>query len=77
MALSFKRNVGMPDRITRNTLGILILAAGIFGDMAPVWAATFVMFGIYLLVVVVTGYDPLYDILGISTREHHLFEEEE
>lgn len=76
MALSFKRNVGMPERVVRNTLGILVLAAGIFGRMSPVWSTIFVVFGVYLLLVVVIGYDPVYDILGISTREHHLFDED-
>ena len=66
----------MPDRISRNSIGILILAAGVFGRMSPLWSVIFVIAGIYLLLAVVTGYDPVYDALGISTREAHLFEED-
>lgn len=76
MAMNFKRNVGMADRVSRNSVGILILAAGIFGRMSPLWSVIFIITGIYLLLVVVSGYDPIYDALGMSTRESHLFEED-
>ena len=56
------RNIGQTDRVLRIIVGLVLLALVFVGPKTPLgW------FGIVPLLTGLTGYCPLYSLIGIST----------
>ncbi|HET9002534.1 MAG TPA: DUF2892 domain-containing protein [Gemmatimonadaceae bacterium] len=57
------RNIGQTDKVLRIIVGLVLLALVFVGPKTPLgW------FGIVPLLTGLTGFCPLYTLLGISTR---------
>lgn len=57
------RNIGQTDKVLRIVVGLVLLALAFVGPKTPLgW------FGIVPLLTGLTGFCPLYTLLGISTR---------
>jgi hypothetical protein len=61
------RNVGSVDRITRTTVGIMMMALGLSRTVGGALGVALVMLGATLLVTGTVGHCPLYRALGLST----------
>jgi len=59
------RNLGTADRVIRLVIGILVL--GLYGALEPPWKYL-TLVGLIPLGTALTGYCPLYTLLGISSR---------
>jgi hypothetical protein len=59
------RNIGRTDKVLRIVVGLLLLALVFIGPKTPLG-----YFGIIPLLTGVTGFCPLYALLGISTCRH-------
>ncbi|GAB6157717.1 hypothetical protein JCM39194_09170 [Desulfotomaculum varum] len=71
------KNVGTADKIIRFTFGISFLALGILKIFGPGWSLLFNILGIEILLVAIIGYSPIYQVLGVSSREPNLIVKEE
>lgn len=57
-------NVGTADRVIRLVLGVMAL--GLYGALESPWKYL-TLFGLILIATAVTGFCPLYRLLGLST----------
>ena len=64
-----EKNVGMPDRIIRIVIGIILLAAFALKMVAAPWSYLVALIGIIALVTGAVGTCALYSILGMNTAE--------
>ncbi len=60
-------NESTPDRVVRAVVGIVLLAAVVFGAVVAPWAYLAGFAGALLVVTGIAGFCPLYAILRIST----------
>lgn len=60
-------NEGRWDRVLRVLLGASMLAAGLFRVLPEPWNTALVLFAFVPLVTGLTGWCPLYALLGMST----------
>lgn len=59
-------NMGLVDRLVRGLIGVtLLFLTSVFGGIL---LALFAGGGIVALATAMLGYDPFYEVLGISTR---------
>ena len=64
-----KKNLGITDRIIRFVLFDLLVGASLAGIALPMFVQYITFFGfLYLLLTLIIGFDPIYYLLGISTR---------
>jgi Protein of unknown function (DUF2892) len=61
------RNLSTLDRTVRLTLGLLMLTAGWFGLWGGVWSIALEVFGWVPLVTALSGWCPIYALLGLRT----------
>jgi len=59
------RNVGMVDRLIRLLVAVLVL--GLYGALDPPWKYV-TLLGLLPLATALTGFCPLYRVIGVSTR---------
>ena len=64
-----EKNVGMPDRIIRIVIGIILLAAFALKMIAAPWSYLVALIGIIALVTGAVGTCALYSVLGMNTAE--------
>ncbi len=67
--MSIKKNIGMPDRIARMIIGLILLATvslAIIGPKTPLAYLGFL--GIIPIIAGISGYCPPYALLGINTN---------
>ena len=63
-----KTNEGSVDRVIRVILGIVLLAIGIYEvSSSMVLGVVLIIIGAIALITGITGFCPLYSLLGIST----------
>jgi hypothetical protein len=62
-----KLNEGMTDRVVRVILGTLLIALWPFGFTHGAFAIILAVIGVVLLATALTGFCPLYAVLGIKT----------
>lgn len=62
-----EKNVGMADRIARTIISLLIIAAYLWG-MLPGLAGLLLVISGMLISSVVSGYCPLYTMIGVKTN---------
>ncbi|MGB5216795.1 MAG: DUF2892 domain-containing protein [Smithella sp.] len=62
------KNVGMADRIARTIISLLIIAAYLWG-MLPGLAGLLLVISGMLISSVVSGYCPLYTMIGVKTNK--------
>lgn len=68
-----KKNLGLTDRIIRFVAIDLLLGFSFMGFEIPMLYANIAfLLSIALLLTIITGYSPVYQILGISTSEKNL-----
>lgn len=63
-----EKNVGTIDKIIRVIIAVLIIVAYLQGMLPGVWGLLLVISGA-LFSSVVSGYCPLYTIIGVSTNK--------
>lgn len=62
-----RANEGSTDRLVRVVIGIILLAAGLFGGLSGALAIVADVAGAVLLLTGLVGFCPLYTLLGINT----------
>lgn len=68
-----KKNLGITDRIIRFVAIDLLLGFSFMGfDIPMVYATVAFVWSIILILTIITGYSPVYHLLGISTQEKEL-----
>jgi hypothetical protein len=66
--VSFKKNIGMPDRFVRIVIGVILLAVISLAFIGPKTPYAYLGFlGIIPLGAGISGYCPPYELLGINT----------
>lgn len=60
-------NAGSTDRLVRAVIGIILLAAGLFGGLSGALAIVADVAGAVLLLTGLVGFCPLYTLFGINT----------
>lgn len=65
-----KKILGGIDRTTRIVIGLGLLAAAILAPIATGWKAGLIALAAIALITGVTGFCPLWHLLGINTRKH-------
>mgnify|MGYP002623905978 CR=1 FL=1 len=66
--IGLTRNTTGWDRGARIALGLLVATCGLAGLVPPPWDLGLLMLAFYLLVTGLTGWDPVYVLLGRGTR---------
>lgn len=61
------RNEGTVDRVVRAVVGVVLLAAWVFGWLSGATAVVLGIVGAILVVTAAIGFCPLYALLGIRT----------
>lgn len=61
------RNEAIWDRALRVVLGLLMLGVGATGWLSEIWSVALLIFGWVPLLTAVSGWCPIYSLLGIST----------
>ena len=65
-----KKNVGVTDRIIRFVFMDLLLGMCFWGMNVPAWFANFsFILSLYLIFTMISGYSPIYKLIGLSTVE--------
>ena len=68
--MSIQKNIGIPDRIVRITLGLILLAITSLAFVGPESPLAHLGFlGIIPIIAGIIGYCPPYAILGINTNK--------
>lgn len=67
MKLTYKKNMGILDRMLRVCIGIILIVTGMLLVMETV-GVVLIILSIPLLISGITGFCPLYVPLGISTK---------
>lgn len=60
-------NVGLPDRMGRFIVTAGLLSATLFGTVSAEWGVYTALLSIPIMLTGLTGYDPIYHMLGIRT----------
>ena len=68
-----KKNLGITDRIVRFVIFDVLLGATYLGIELPVgWAYASFIVSVLLLISIITGYSPIYHLIGWNTRNAEL-----
>jgi hypothetical protein len=66
--MSAKKNIGLPDRIVRIVIGVVLLASISFAFIGPKTPYAYLgLLGIIPLFAGISGYCPPYELMGINT----------